>query len=206
VVAEANLRGIPRNPTADPDLYFPFNQRARSFAVLLRSAADPAQLVGAARAALQRAEPGVAVFNAQPLAALVATQLAPARFLSWLTSAFAAMALALAIIGIYGMLSYSVRRRTAEIGIRAALGANRSRVLALVVGQAMTMATIGVACGAALAAALTRFIDAQLYGVSPMDWLSFGGTAVLMLAAAMIASLAPAVRALRLDPIVALRG
>jgi putative ABC transport system permease protein len=147
----------------------------------------------------------VAVFNVQTLNTLVATQLAPARFLSWLTGAFAVVALTLAVIGIYGMLSYWVRRRTAEIGIRAALGANRTRLLSLVVGQALTMATIGVAAGAALAAGLTRFIEAQLFAVQPMDWVSFSGTAAVMLAAATVASLAPAVRALRLDPIVALR-
>jgi putative ABC transport system permease protein len=205
VVDEANLRGIPRNPTGDPDIYFPFNQRARFFAALVRTDGDPASVAGAARAALQNHEPGVAVFDVQTLNTLVATQLAPARFLSWLTGAFAVVALTLAVIGIYGMLSYWVRRRTAEIGIRAALGANRTRLLSLVVGQALTMATIGVAAGAALAAGLTRFIEAQLFAVQPMDWVSFGGTAMVMLAAATVASLAPAVRALRLDPIVALR-
>jgi putative ABC transport system permease protein len=205
VVEEANLRGIPRNPTADPDLYFPFVQRARSFAALFRSDGDPASAAGAARAILQKEEPGVAIFNVQTLDTLVATQLAPARFLSWLTGAFAAIALTLAVIGIYGMLSYWVRRRTAEIGIRAALGANRVSLLALVVGQALTMAVIGVAVGAALAAGLTRLIEAQLYAVQPMDWMSFAGTAAVMLIAAMLASIAPAIRALRMDPIVALR-
>jgi predicted permease len=206
VVGEANLRGIPRNPTADPDLYLPFNQRARSFAVLLRTEGDPAAAAAAARAVVYRAEPGVAVFDVRPLDALVATQLAPARFLSWLTGAFAAIALTLAIIGIYGMLSYWVRRRTAEIGIRAALGANRGRLLGLVVGQALAMAAIGVGIGAVLAAGLTRFIEAQLYAVQPMDWLSFAGTAAVMLVAAGVASLAPALKALRLDPVVALRS
>jgi putative ABC transport system permease protein len=206
VVEEANLRGIPRNPTADPDLYFPFNDRARVFAALVRTHADPASVAGAARVALQRAEPAVAVFNVQTLESLVATQLAPARFLSWLTGSFALIALALAVIGIYSMLSYWVRRRTAEIGIRSALGANRGRLLSLVVGQAFTMAAIGVAAGAALAAGLTRFIEANLFAVQAMDWVSFIGTAAIMLTAALIASLAPALRALRLDPIAALRS
>ena len=206
VVDEANYRGIPRNPTADPDLYFPFNQRARGFAVLVRTDGDPASIAGAVREVLQRAEPGIAVFNVQSLDSLVATQLAPARFLSWLTGAFAAIALTLAIIGIYGMLSYWVRRRTGEIGIRAALGANRTRLLALVVGQALVMAVIGVAIGAGLAAGLTQFIETQLYAVQPIDWISFTATAIVMIAAAIAASLAPALRALRLDPVVALRS
>ena len=205
VVDEANLRGIPRNPTADPDLYFPFNQRSRFFTAVVRTAGDPASLAQAVRSALAAAEPGIAVFNIQPLDTLVATQLAPARFLSWLLGAFAAVALTLAVIGIYGMLAYWVRKRTAEIGIRVALGANRLRLLTLVVGQAFAMAAIGVGVGAALAAALTRSIESQLYAVQPLDWVSFGGTAAVMLAAAVAASLAPALKALRLDPIVALR-
>jgi ABC-type antimicrobial peptide transport system permease subunit len=158
------------------------------------------------RGVLQRAEPGIAVFNVQSLDSLVADQLAPARFLSWLTGAFAAIALTLAIIGIYGMLSYWVRRRTGEIGIRAALGANRTRLLGLVVGQALVMAVIGVAIGAVLAAGLAQFIETQLYAVQPIDWFSFTATAIVMITAAIAASLAPALRALRLDPVVALRS
>ena len=206
VVEETNLRGIPRNPTADPDLYFPFNQSARSFAALLRTDADPSSLAGAARSMIQQSAPGVAVFNLQSLETLVATQLAPARFLSWLTGVFAAIAVTLAVIGIYGMLSYWVRRRTAELGIRTALGANRGSLLRLVVGQALTMATVGVVLGASLAAGLTRFIESQLYAVQAMDWVSFGVTAAIMMAASLLASLAPALRALRLDPLVALRS
>ena len=206
VVEETNLRGIPRNPTADPDLYFPFSQSARGFAVLLRTDGDPASIAGAVRSVIQQSAPGIAVFSVQSLETLVATRLAPARFLSWLTGAFAAIALTLAVIGIYGMLSYWVRRRTAELGIRTALGANRNTLLSLVVGQAITMAAIGVALGASLAALLTRFIESQLYAVQPMDWVSFVVTAAIMMAAAVVASLAPALRALRLDPLVALRS
>ena len=206
VVEDANLRGIPRNPTADPDLFFPFNTRARSFAVLLKADGDPTAIAGAARAAVQRLEPGVAVFNIQSLESLVATQLAPARFLSWLTGAFGGIALTLAVIGIYGMLSYWVRRRTSEIGIRAALGADRSRLLSLIIGQALTMAAVGVVAGAVLAAILTRFIETQLYAVQPMDWVSFAMTAAVMMVAALVASLAPALRALKLNPIIALRA
>jgi putative ABC transport system permease protein len=206
VVAEANLRGIPRNPTADPDLYFPFNDRTRSFAVLLRTHVDPASVATAARDALKQAEPAVAIFGVRTIDTLVATQLAPARFLSWLTGSFATVALALAVIGLYGMLSYWVRRRTAEIGIRAALGADRTRLLSLVVGQAITMAVIGVTVGAVLAAFLTRYIETTLYAVQAMDWVSFLGTAAVMLLASIVASLAPALKALRLDPVVALRS
>lgn len=206
VVRETNLRGIPRNPTPDPDLYLPFREQSRVFAALLRTGGDPASLAGPAREALRRSAPGVAVYNVQPLQELVDGQLAAARFLSWLTGAFAAVALTLVVIGIYGTLAYWVRRRTAEIGIRSALGADRRRLLGLVLGQALAMTVIGVAVGALVAAGLGRFVQNQLYAVQTIDWVSFVGTAVVMLVAATIASLAPAFRALRVDPIVALRS
>jgi predicted lysophospholipase L1 biosynthesis ABC-type transport system permease subunit len=206
VVREANLRGIPRNPTADPDLYLPFAETARVFAVLVRTDGDPASVASGTREALRRINPAVAVFNVRPLSELVDAQLAAAKFLSWVTGSFAVVALTLALIGIYGTLSYWVRRRTAEIGLRAALGADRSRVLQLVVGQALTLTIIGVVIGAVLAAGLSRFIQTQLYDVQAIDWISFAGTAAVMIVAALIASLAPAIRALRVNPIVALRG
>jgi putative ABC transport system permease protein len=206
VVGEANLRGIPRNPTADPDLYLPFAESTRVFAVVIKTDGDPSSLAGPAREALRRINPAVAVFDVQSLSELVDAQLAAAKFLSWVTGAFAVVALTLALIGIYGTLSYWVRRRTAEIGIRAALGADRSRVLGLVVGQAMTLTMIGVVMGAMLAAALGRFVQTQLFAVQPIDWVSFAGTAAVMVLAALIASVAPAIRALRIDPMVALRA
>jgi predicted permease len=206
VVGEANMRGIPRNPTADPDIYAPFAETTRSFAVSIRTEGDPTSIAGSAREALRRINPAVAVFAVRPLAELVDQQLATAKFLSWVTGAFAVLALTLALIGIYGTLSYWVRRRTAEIGLRAALGANRGRVLGLVVGQAMLLTATGVIIGVVLAAALTRLVQTQLYAVQAIDWLSFAGTGVLMVTAALIASLAPAIRALRINPIVALRS
>jgi putative ABC transport system permease protein len=206
VVREANLRGIPRNPTADPDLYLPFAETTRGFAVMLRTDGNSASVAGPARDALRRINPAVAVFNVRPLSELVDAQLSAAKFLSWVTGAFAVVALALALIGIYGTLSYWVRRRTSEIGIRTALGAGRFEVLRLVVGQSLSLTAVGVAIGAALAAGLGRVIQSQLYAVSAIDWMAFGGTAVLMLMAALVASLAPAIRALRVNPIIALRN
>jgi predicted permease len=206
VVGEANLRGIPRNPTADPDMYLPFAETTRAFAVLIRTDREPVSVAGSAREALRRINPAVAIFNIRGLNELVDEQLAAAKFLSWVTGSFAFVAFALALIGIFGTLSYWVRRRTSEIGIRAALGANRSRVLGMVITQAMILTAIGVIAGALLAAVLGRFIQTQLYAIQPIDWISFAGTAVVMLIAALVASVAPAVRALRVDPIVALRS
>jgi hypothetical protein len=173
VVKDANLRGIPQNPTPDPDIFMPFNAAARSFAVMLRTTANPAQLARPAQDVIARREPGTAVFQVQELSELVAQQLSASRFLTWLTGVFAATALTLAIIAIYGLLAYSVGQRTREIGVRTALGANRGQVLRLVVGQGVTLAVI---------------------------------TAGVMIATAFMASLLPAFRALRIDPISALRG
>ncbi|MGH9387555.1 MAG: ABC transporter permease [Vicinamibacterales bacterium] len=205
VVKDANLRGIPQNPTKDPDIFFAFNARPRFFALLARTSGDPDSLSRALTAALQRRDSGVAIFAVQPLATLVQRQLSASRFLTWLTSVFAATALTLAIIGIYGLLAYWVGQRTREIGVRAALGAGRSQLMGLVVGKSLGLALAGVAIGGAAAVALSRFVESLLYGVQPLDIVSFAATAGVMLSTALAASVVPAIRALRVDPVTALR-
>jgi putative ABC transport system permease protein len=146
------------------------------------------------------------VFLVRPLTALVSQQLSASRFLTWLTGVFAATALTLAVIGIYGLLGYWVGQRTREIGVRAALGAGRGRLLGFVVGQGLVLAVVGVIAGGLAAIGLGRFVETQLYSVQPLDVISFAATAGLMIATALAASLVPALRALRIDPIAALRG
>jgi predicted permease len=206
VLQDANLRGIPVNPTRDPDIFLPFNERSRGFAVLLKTSGDPSLLIKPATEVMRRVDAGMAVFTPQPLSELVDQQLAASRFLTWLTSVFAGTALTLAIIGIYGLLAYWVGQRTREIGVRAALGANRGQLMGLVVGQGLTLALIGVAAGGIAAAALGRFVETQLYSVQPLDIASFAVTAGIMIATTFIASVVPALRTLRIDPINALRG
>ena len=206
VVKDPNLLGIPQNPTRDPYVFMPFNAASRTFAVLLRTTADPAQLARPAQDVIARREPGTAVFQVQTVEDLVAQQLSASRFLTWLTGVFAATALILAIIAIYGLLAYSVGQRTREIGVRAALGAGRGQLLRLVVSQGVTLAVIGVVAGGLAAAGLGRFVETQLYAVRPLDVVSYAVTAGVMIATAFIASLVPAFRALRIDPISALRG
>ena len=205
VVEEANWRGIPRNPTADPDIFLPFIGGQSGFAVMLRTDGDPAALLPSAREALQRALPGVAIYGEQPLLALVDQDLAPFRFLSWLTGWFAAVALALAAIGIYGTLSYWVSRQRAEIAVRSALGATRWRVVRLIVGQAVVLVAIGVAGGLLLARALGRVLGSLLFGIGPADSVSFVGAMLVMMMSALAASLVPAIRTARMDPLAALR-
>ena len=206
VVRDANLRGIPQNPTRDPDVFLPFNGAARAFAVLIKTTADPSALSRPAYEVMSRREPGLAVFSVQELKTLVEQQLVASRFLTWLTSVFAGTALTLAIIGIYGVLAYWVGQRTREIGVRAALGAGRGQLLGLVVGQGVMLAIVGVIAGGLAAAGLGRFVETQLYAVRALDVVSFAVTAGVMIATAFIASLLPAFRALRVDPISALRG
>ena len=206
VLQDANLRGIPQNPTRDPDIFLPFNERSRGFAVMLRTTADPATLITPATDLMRRRDAGVAVFAARPLSELVGEQRAASRFLTWLTGVFAATALVLAIIGLYGLLAYWVGQRTREIGVRAALGANRSQLMGLVVGQGLMLALIGVVTGGVAAVALGRLVETQLYSVKALDIMSFGLTAGVTILTALVASVIPALRALRIDPINALRG
>jgi predicted permease len=206
VLQDANLRGIPVNPTNDPDIFVPFNERSRGFAVLLKTSGDPSLLIKPAGELMRRQDAGTAVFTPQPLSELVDQQLAASRFLTWLTGVFAGTALTLAIIAIYGLLAYWVGQRTREIGVRAALGANRSQLMGLVVGQGLTLALIGVVAGGVAAAVLGRFVETQLYSVQALDIVSFAMTAGVMIATAFIASVVPALRTLRIDPINALRG
>jgi ABC-type antimicrobial peptide transport system permease subunit len=136
---------------------------------------------------------------------IISRSLDSRRFAMILLSLFAAVALLLATIGIYGVMSYVVSQRTREIGIRIALGAQRHEVLKLVFGEAARMTFAGVLVGLIAAAVLTRLIRTLLFDVSPTDPLTFGGVAVLLAAIAFAASYIPARRAMRVDPIVALR-
>ncbi len=206
VVEETTLRGIPRNPTADPDIFLPFNETFRDFAILVSGDGNPAALFDPAREVVRRAVPGAAVYGEQSLRALVDRRLAPARFLSWLTGWFALVALALAVIGIYGTLSYWVSRRRTEIAVRSALGASRWQVVRLVVGHSVTLTCLGIAGGLLLARGATIIVGRILFGIEPLDTASFVGAVVVMMIAALAASVVPALRAARLDPTAALRG
>jgi putative ABC transport system permease protein len=119
---------------------------------------------------------------------------------------FAGIALALAVIGIYGVVSYSVSRQTREIGVRIALGANRPQVLRMVVGSGMGLVVVGLLLGTGAALALTRLIGTLLYGITPSDPLTYGAAVLTLASAALIACLMPALRAARIDPAVTLRN
>jgi len=157
------------------------------------------------RAAMNKINSQQVMYGTQTMDEVISDSLAARRFSMTLLGLFAALALVLSSIGIYGVISYLVGQRTQEIGIRIALGAQRTDVLRLVASEGAKMAAIGVAIGLVAAFALTRQMDKMLFGVSATDPLTFAGVAVVLLAVALLACYIPARRAMRVDPMVALR-
>jgi ABC-type antimicrobial peptide transport system permease subunit len=173
--------------------------------IALRTTADPESAIGAARAAIHALDPDLPVANITTLTAIVDTSLAQPRFSMLLLACFGALALLLASIGMYGVVSYSVMQRTREIGIRMALGAHRRSVFGMVLAQGIRLAGIGMAIGLIAALALTRMMVAFLYGVKAFDPLTFGSVSLFLLAVTLLACYLPARSAMRVDPMVALR-
>jgi len=172
---------------------------------LLRTAGDTSALVPLVRAEIAKVDKRLAVAEVKPMEALVADAQAQTRFALVLIGIFAAIAAILASVGLYGVLSDSVRQRTAEIGLRMALGAAPGRVFGLVVGQGLRLSAAGILVGAAAAMALTRVMSSMLVGVKPQDPATFSAIAGLFLAIAAVACWVPARRAAGLDPVRALR-
>lgn len=166
----------------------------------------PASITAQARRAIGESDPSLALFNLRTGEENREGRLWAPLFLSWMFSIFGAVALFLAAIGIYGVLSYSVAQRTQEFGVRVALGASRRSILALVASQGARLAAVGIAVGAAGAFMVTRLVQTLLYNVGPTDPISFGGTALVLAAVTVLAGCVPAVRAISIDPIVALRA
>jgi len=205
VVREMKYRGLPQNPTADPDLFQVFDEGSHDFSVLVRTSTDPAGALQSIRTVLRQAEPAILLYNPGTLEELVGVETSQPRFTGWLMAIFAGIALLLATIGIYGVISYSVSRRTREIGLRVALGAGRVSVLRMVMGRGMALVGLGLLVGTAAALLLTRMMASLVYGVSSTDPLTFAAAAALLMTVAAIACLVPAARAVRIDPAIALR-
>ena len=173
---------------------------------VLRTAGDPADLRAAAREQVRVLDANVPVSEVVTMTDVVAQSNSRPRFYLLLLVTFAAVAVVLAAVGIYGVMSYSVSRRTQEIGVRIALGAGRGEVVGMIVREGLAMAAAGSAVGLAGAFALTRLMARLLYGVGPTDAVTFVAVPVLLALVAIAASWLPARRAVRIDPIAALRN
>jgi predicted permease len=186
--------------------YFPlYQENSPATFLIARTSGDPAALAGAIRVAVHDVDPGQPVSDLKTMDERIAMSMGPRRSAVTLLSVFAAMALTLAAVGLFGLIRYNVTQRTQEIGVRMALGASRSDVLRMVLGESLRLALLGVAGGLVAAFALTRVLSSLLYGVSPTDPLTFAGMALVLISVALLASSIPAQRATRVDPLVALR-
>jgi putative ABC transport system permease protein len=178
----------------------------RAMTLVVKTATAPSTLTSAVRGAIRQLDPNLPVAEVRPMTEVVGAALSTPRFTSVLLSMFAILALTLSAVGIYGVLSYVVSRRTREIGIRVAVGADRGIVLRMVLASGLGLAMIGVTTGLVAALALTRLLSGLLHGVTPEDPATFAGVAVALVGVALAASLAPAWRATRVDPVVALKS
>ncbi|HEV8202209.1 MAG TPA: ABC transporter permease [Candidatus Polarisedimenticolia bacterium] len=196
---------------AKAEMYLPYRQGDRLLpaflmSVVMRTAGDPLSQTAALRRAVAEIDPTQPLVKPRSMEDNVATSVAQPRFRTFLIGIFAGLALLLAAVGIYGMLSYSVTQRTREIAIRVTLGAERNHILRTVAGEGLRFTLLGVALGIAGGLALTRLLQGFLFGVSAFDPGAFAGAAVLLTGVALAASLVPARRATRVDPLVALRS
>jgi predicted permease len=203
----ANARSIhPRDP-GQPFVYFPYAQDAGLSAgtFYVRTNADPNAMAAALRKVVARDAPSQPLYDVRTLAQQFDNAMSPDRLLAFFTLSLALLAALLAIVGLYGVMAYTVARRTREFGIRLALGAQTTDVLKQVIGNGLMLALIGVAVGIVGALALTRLLSSLLYGVEPTEPLAFVGVSLMLIAVALAACYIPARRATKVDPMVALR-
>jgi putative ABC transport system permease protein len=205
VVGDTRVTGLTDGPY--PQTYVPAAQTgASSMVVALRTSGDPTRLAGTVRRVVSELDPTLPVFEVKTMEQWLSQMIAQPRVGTTLLGVFAAIALILAAVGIYGLISYTVAQRTAEIGVRMALGAQPRDVLRLMVQQGMKPALAGIAVGIVGAWAATRLIQSLLFGVSPTDPLTFLAVVLFLAATALLAAYLPARRATRVDPMIALRA
>ena len=210
VVQSARYFGLQNDP--QPAAYIPVRQgweypQLRRFMILLvRTKGDPLAAVPALRSIIKSIDPDLPVQSLSTMDTLIGDSLQGTRFSTVLLGLFAGVALALAAVGIYGVVAWNVTQRTREIGIRLALGANRASVLGLVIGQSMGVVSLGIALGVAGSLAVARTLKSLLFGISAFDPGTFALVAALLAVVALLACIIPARRATKVDPMVALRA
>jgi putative ABC transport system permease protein len=208
VVGDVKYQGLDATP--QPTLYVPYNENGWTpwswqMYLIVRTPLEPEAIVPGLRAQLSSINKDLPLSKVQTMDELIEDSVVQERFRTWLVSGFAGLALLLAVIGIYAVISYSVAQQTREIGVRIALGATRGDVSKMVLGHGLRLATAGIAIGLISALGVTRILRSMLYSTSSTDLLSFVLTSAVLLAVALLACYIPALRAAKVDPIVALR-
>jgi len=202
-----DVKGRSLAAAAPPTFYRPIQQSFSStFALHVRSDGDPRALQQVLRRTFEELDPNLALANVRTMAQHMSAASLVQRLGAWSLSAFGALALVLSAVGLFGVLSYSVAQRTREMGVRIAIGASRRDVLALVVGKALRLTAVGLGVGVVLAAGAGQLLRSQIFGVSPLDPVTFVGVVLLLGAVALLAAWLPARRAARVDPIIALQA
>ena len=202
----ADVKNDDLDEAVDPIAYSPYAQNVwLSMNLVVRATQDPTRLASAVRSEVQALDPNLPVSNIKPVRQMIDERISPKRLMTYILGVFALIALLLASVGIYGVMSYAVTQRTREIGVRMALGAQAVDVLKLVIKNGMTMALVGVAIGLAGAYALTRLLANLLFKVTPTDVVTFAAVSISLIVVALIACYVPARRATKVDPLVALR-
>jgi putative ABC transport system permease protein len=206
VVGDEKVKSL--DASTAPVIYFPFRQSPESnMSLVVRTTTDPQIMAAAVRNEVQSIDREIPLYSVMTMEKLISN--APATFMrrypAYLIGVFAAVALVLAVVGIYGVISYSVSQRVSEMAIRVALGAQRSDILKLILKQGMLLAFLGIAAGLVGAIALTYLISSLLFGVSAADPLTYAAVSGILALVAMLACYLPARRAMKVDPIAALR-
>jgi putative ABC transport system permease protein len=204
VVGDVKETGV--NAEQSAEIYLPYLQNPSSLMnLLVRAKSDPLRLVPAMRRQVLAVDGGQPIYNIKTMENVLSQSIATPQVITSLLTIFAAIALLLAAIGVYGVMSYSVAQRTHEVGVRMALGAQQQHVLRMILGHGLRLVLLGVGLGVMVAFVVTRVISNLLFGVSATDPQVFVGVALLLIAVALLATYFPARRALKVDPIVALR-
>jgi putative ABC transport system permease protein len=208
IVADVKAAGLHREP--QPELYFPYRQVQQfdilaNMSLVVRAQIPITSLTGAIRSAVRSVDPGQPVYSVKTMDQVVSDSLSSSRLVSWLFGSFAAIALVLAVTGIYGVISFLVAQRTKEFGVRTALGARPGDLLKDVLSKGMLLVGVGLVLGVVGALAVTRILSRMLFGVTPTDLPTYIAVSVILAAVALAACAVPARRAMRVDPIETLR-
>ena len=204
VVGHVRHEGLDRDPR--PQVYWPYAQRTQDrVAMAVKTAGNPAAMTSAIRVAIREIDPNQPLYDVFPMSDFIARTLVTQRLNLVLVGSFAVLALLLASLGLYGVVSHLTARRSREFGIRLAVGATPAHLLATVLRESLTRASVGLAAGLLLAGLITRLLSTLIHGVTALDPLTYTSVSVLLLIVVVVASYVPARRASRTDPVLALR-